>query len=762
MPKSYQIALNDEERRRLINRIEYDWQESKAAHQARSDRFASYLKRWEARVSPARAGEERKPNHPFPVTRWNAFQKIARDIQALFGDKASIYADPVGPSDYEAARKVSAYMTNRVFAQMKLVLPMCEFEFRRVLFGRAIAYRPWWRREFNVLDNGRVRRACDYEGPGFFPAEPDDIVVPGERGVTDIQDFSFTIRRVRVTVDELQHGDGTLYQGTSDRDFVERAIQAARRGRSDIGTDPVREEQERSKGVQFDQWTGTRAARSLWMWEWYGYWRPLKKQKRDGEQDDLERRLPFEADWVIRYLPDMKEIIGCQDLLELYPKMRRRRPFVDSSMVKDGTYWSMGFGQMLEDVETEGTVNNQLLTAAGELSVWPIVFYKPGGGMSPKAMKMDPGMMIPTEDPSGVNVVTFRPNLEYCLMKNQDTLSNGERTTGITDQSMGRSIDRPNAPRTATGQLALIEEGNVRAYLDATILREDIEQIVEDIWNLDSDLAPKTNPGLWFRVTESSMEGPAGFDVQRGGAYMTPQEFGGTYDFRLKLAVSAYSREAQAQKVITLYDRAMLNPVVASNPVAMWQCLNRLAEALGVDNFEALVPAPPMPDLPKTPDEEWNLMLEGNDEVNPNPQDNDDLHLVKHLRQLADSRNDPAADVQARNLLVHHIMQTREQKAAKMAMQALTQQMIQSIQPQGGAGAPDIRQVLGGVEQGGMPAPPGMPPGMPPATGPAAGPQLGGPPMPGPAAPAGADMNMPLPGGGIGSQAAPTPVEGML
>ncbi len=72
-------------------------------------------------------------------------------------------------------------------------------------------------------------------------------------------------------------------------------------------------------------------------------------------------------------------------------------------------------------------------------------------------------MAIPTEDPQSVNVVTVSPKLDYAVAKQQDILSTAERITGITDQSLGQSIERPNAPKTATGQLALIEEGNVRA-----------------------------------------------------------------------------------------------------------------------------------------------------------------------------------------------------------------------------------------------------------------------------------------------------------
>lgn len=773
MPKSFQIAISEAEEQRLIARIELDFLAAKAAHQERCDRFARYMQRWENRVDPPAAGDEAKPNHTVPLTQWQCFNKMARDLQALIGDDAQITARPTGPSDADKAAKIGCYMTSRVFDQMELLNPLAVFEFRRILFGRSIAYRPWFRREFDTLEDGKLKRVCDYEGPGFFPQEPDDIMTPPERGIQSIQDFSYVIRRVPVTVDDLQHGDGTLYQGTSDPEFVEKAINWAKTGYNDYtlaGQDPIRTEAEKSQGVEYDV-VNQQARRTLWMWEWYGKWRPLKRAKTvtasqdpeagpvdpsaaDGAQDDLEKRESFEADWVVRYIPGLRKIVGVQDLLELYPKMRKRRPFVESSLIKDGTYWCKGFGALLESIEDEATSNSRLFTAAGELSVWPIVFYKPGGGMSPKTMRLEPGMMIPTEDPAGVNVIRITPNLEYAMEKQQDTLAMGERVTGITDQSLGRAMDRPNAPRTATGQLALIEEGNVRAYLDSTVLREDMEQIIADFWYLDCDLAPKTEPGIWFRVTESSAKGTAGFDVSKGGAYMTPQEFGGRYDFRLKFATSAWSREAQAQKTLSFLPIAMQNPLVMNNPRAMWMLLNRAAKALGIQDFDGIIPEPPDLDQPISPDLEWTKMLEGDDEVHPNPQDHDDLHLMKHAKQLAESRRDPNPDVQAQNLLVRHIIETREQKASKMAIQALTHSLIQSIQPGGGQGTPggpNIGQLMGALQQ------PQQPGGMP---GQAAVPVATGPAGPGPSGPPPGDL--PMPSQQVGSSAAPVAQDGML
>jgi hypothetical protein len=736
MPKSFQIPLSDAEQIKLVDRIRQDFENDKSSHQRWSDRCAGWMQKWEARVEAPSKGDEDKPNHVVPLIQWQTFNKLARDIQALLGDNAEITARATGPSDQKKVGKVGCWMTSRVFDQMQMINPLCEFEFRRILNGWAAAYRPWWKREFDTLVKGQVKRVCDYEGPGFFPMEPDDLMIPPERGVKSLQEFSHVIRRVRVTVDDLQRGAGTLYSPEmADPAMVKSLIEWAQTGGQGNdytldSRDAVRAERELSEGVDYDSYSLGR--RGIWIWEWYGCWRPLKKRKRDAEIDDLEKRLPFEADYVVKMIPGMWQIAGCQDLLQLYPKMRRRRPFVESTLIKDGTYRPKGFGALLEDLEDDLTANSRLFQAAGELSVWPIIFYKPGGGMKPGIQRLEPGGMYPTEDPSSVNVVKLVPNLEFAMARQQDGLAMAERLTGITDQSLGRGVERPNAPRTATGQLALIEEGNIRAYLDSTILREDMEMIVGDFWDLDCDLAPKTQPGLFFRVTEERAGGL--FDVKQGGAYMTPAEFGGRYDFRLKFATSVWARQAKKAEFFAFYQAAMANPLVMQNPRALWVLLNKLAKECGVDDFSDIIAQPPDLDQPKQPDAEWTEMLEG-EQVQVNPQDHDDLHIQQHTQQLEDERKDPNRDVQAIGMMVQHILDHQQQKRTKMLMQSLTASLMQSIAPQPQNPAMQSIQQLSQMYSGGSP---------------------GG---PGPQTPPG---DIPAPSAQVGSSAAPKPQDGML
>lgn len=717
MPRSYQIKISDDEANRLRQRIEGDFTGASESVQAHKERCREYMQKWENRVDPSAVGDEDKPNHTVPLVQWQCFQKLAKDMQALLGEDSEITARATGPSDAKKVRKIGRYMTARMFDQMEITNPLIVFEFRRILFGHSVAYRPWHRREFDILDRGRVKRVCDYEGPGFFPLEPDDFIVPAERGVTDLQEFSWVGMRERITVDELHRGNGTRFQGTGDREFLENAIHHAKQAGtlddwSMVDGNQVRGERERSEGVDYDN--PQKTGRGLWLWWWYGGWRPLKKRQRDAEIDDLEKRLPFEADWRIGYIPGMREIVCVQDLIDLYPRMRRRRPFVESTLIKDGTYRPKGFGALLGDLEDEATQNSRLFAAAGELSVWPIIFFAPGSGYKPEAFKVEPGTSYPTADPGGVKVVNLSPNLQFSIMRAQEILASGERVTGVTDQSMGRTSGRPNEPRTATGQIALLEAGNVRAWLDSAILREDAERFIGDFWEMESDLHGKSGPGTFFRVTEEQAGGL--FETKEGGAFMTPEEFGGRMDFRLKFATSAYAREAKKAQFLAFYQVASMSPLVQANPVAMWALLDRLARAFDIDDFASIVPRPPELDAPKNPDEEWTQMLEG-DEVEVHPQDHDAFHIQQHAKQIDMARQSGNGDERAINLGIHHLIAHRRAMREKMLMQGMVSDLMKTMQdPQNPVGAA-MNQSLAEQEQqpqpGDMPAAAPTPSGLP-------------------------------------------------
>jgi hypothetical protein len=716
------LRLSENELKRLNRRVEDDYEAAIGDHQRRTERCRRWYRMWRNLVDPPAAGEEDAPNFSVPLIQWQTMGKLATDMSSLLGADAEIIGKPTGPSDQRNVHKVGRYMTWRMFQSMRITNPLIVFDFRKILFGRTHAFAPYVKETYLVKDlrTGVISEEVDYEGPGFTPLWPDEFITPGET-VDNLHQFSFVMRRFRVTPGDLLKGEREgRYFGIKENfqklvDYAENQNQRESRG------EEILSEKDEAEGVDFDSMSGRG---QLVVHEWYGKWRMLKG-KADGIETNLNRRNLEESELVVRRLPDLDMVVGVQDLMDIYPRMKRRRPFVEAALIKDGSYWSPGFGEILETIQDEDSVNHNLLTEAGEFCIGPLIFAKPNSGVTDEKFRYSPREVILTEDPAGVNVVKLTPNLEYAVTKGQTIERYAERVTAVSDLSLGRSSDQPNQPRTARGTIALLEQGNIRASLDTTVLREDVNAIAAHIWELDSEFSPEE---VFFRVTEEDADGL--FDTGKGGAFMTSKERAGRYDFDVKFATSVWSREAAKDLALQLYGLLLQNPLVATNPRALWLATKKVCAALGDDNFTEVIPEPPDLGQPKQPREEWTLALQGED-FHVNPMDNDDLHLIDHTKRLTDMKEGAPEDFdrQAMHLMVAHLMEHQKQKRTKMLMQAMAGQLAQSLAsntaetgglqvPGQPAGLADVQATLAnltgqqpGAGPGGQPGAPGAPPG---------------------------------------------------
>jgi hypothetical protein len=269
----------------------------------------------------------------------------------------------------------------------------------------------------------------------------------------------------------------------------------------------------------------------------------------------------------------------------------------------------------------------------------------------------------------------MQADLQYPIVKEQGLVSYAERVTGRTDFSMGRSSDRPNAPRTARGTLALLEQGNIRANLDALVLREDMSQVLGHFWELEQQFP--ISQRTFFRVTEEEAGGL--FPISKGGAYIEPDEMGGRYDFDLKFATSVWGKEAERERQLGLYQLDLQNPLIVQNPRALWMITQRVHKAMGDDNFADLVEEPPDLGRPRSPREEWTLARQG-EEIMVHPDDHDELHIRQHIGQVQEeTAAGGRADASAARAMIEHIQAHRAQEAQKRLMQALTNQLVNTM-----------------------------------------------------------------------------------
>lgn len=699
-----QLKLSKQELGRIGQQIEQDFRTAQADHRNRIERFVHYYRMWRNRINDPKPGEEPPISKMrVPVLQWHAFGRVSKIVEGLYGDDAKIRAAAVGPSDEKATKKAECFINWRFFNSMKAMTPLAVMIYRMVVFGRAFAYSPWRQETFIRMDpqTGERKREVSYDGPGLDPLFPDDFVVPAE-DVTNVQGFSFTIQKLWLSPQQLLDGQRAGRYFGIEENFEQILQQAASKRQRNYEGDDMRLEQDDADGVVMNY--AQSAAGKLLVYRWCGK-RRLPKGKADADDHDLKRRNIDESELMVHYLPDMHQVIGVEDLVELYPLAAERRPYVEMSLVKDGSYWCPGFGELLEQLESEMTSNNLVMAEAGQFSVGPLIFYRPGSGMKPETFRYKPNTLVPSDQPNEVNPVYLKADLSFPITRDQQLSVLAERVTGESEYSQGRSPSSPNQPRTATGQMAMLEAGNTRVAMDLRFCREDLKLILKHVWQLDQQFAP---PNLFFRVTEDDAGGL--FDVRRGGAEMTPEEFNGSYDFDIQFATSIWQREAQTQKELELYSLDMQNPLILQNPRAIWKATQKVHAALGDRNFASLIPEPPDTSESLSPKEEWAMILHG-EEVDPRPGDNDDFHIISHLKHIEMERASPRPDTQAISEGISHVAKHQAQKRQKMLMQALTQQLVQQASQATRQAMSPLEQMVMSGGGGQQPAMGGVQPG---------------------------------------------------
>lgn len=698
--QQYQIKLSDGESRRLAVRVMTDYRAALGDHGKRMNKWREYFRRWRCLVDTPRVGEDDKSNYPVPVSRWLASQKWARNADSIFGDDAEIVAVPTGPSDFRNDKKIGTYMTWRVFQDMKMTNRLLQFELYSIIFGRSVAYLPWCKKAFDFQTSKGTETNVYYDGPDFVVLEGDDFIVPAEPAET-LHDFSWMIRKVQVTPQQLLDGEAAgRYTGITEN-FDKILIASYKRTQRDAEGDQIKREKDTAEGIQVEG--AQSSGNTLQMLEWYGRWRMIKRGlSADTDEWDIKRRQLNESDIVVRILPEMGDmLVGAQDLRKLYPADPHPRPFVERSFQKDGSYWCDGMIAMSIDTEDEIRANHNKGTDAQDLVVAPPILYKPAQGFEPKAFRVRPGMMIPSDNPDrDIKQMQFTADLEAVAAMEQVLLAYLERLTGETDQANGRASDRPNAPRTAAGQAMLMQAANLRMTLDTTTLREDYALVFQKIWLLEFQFS---NPEVFFRVTEEDANGL--FPTAKGGALLKQADRNGRYDFRLKLATGVWDRAADKENDLARYQLDLQNPLIVQNPLALWEVTRRAHKALGDPNFEDLVPKPPTPDLPINPQREWAMMQQG-ETVLVNPMDNDELHMIRHMKDLQLALQEKYSDQDAIHYLKAHYIDHVHQLEQKKLVQALAQQAVQQASQLGINPAQMLGTGMGQLPPGIM-APPG-------------------------------------------------------
>jgi hypothetical protein len=667
-------------------------------HSKRVERYKRIYSAFRRIAEGVEPGDADKAQVRVPLITWSTFDQAAKEFHAMYGEGARIIGEPANAeTQSKSAKLAGAFLSGLVMGEMRIIKPLFEFLLYRDLFGRAYAHRCWKRVEdVWINEQGQEETKVWYDGPGFETLWPGDVIYPVKRGAKSVQDHGWAAIRRTCTVSEAirrqQRGE---WHGVIENlnDFHNLA---GRYDSLDWTPDEMRSIKEEADGVQPD--SRQRTGGEFVYYELYcerSLPLPEFLEKDEPVVDtDYQRRELLPRRLAVSWVPGLRRIVGCHDLVQMYPRMRNRIPIWESAVPFGDGYERPGLGDLLMDFEDELTSNERQFTDAVRLASMGFGFYK-NGALPSTGFTVEPGKMYPVDDPSNLKFQTVPVDFQAFTLKKQSTLELVERITQQTDFTMGRSPDRPTQPRTATGQSLLIQAGSVRINVSLIHFNEDLSELLQDIWQMwvclgDSEKA--------LKLTESDGLDNL-IDSSDGRFKLTPDERDGAFTFKLRFAATDVDKAIQQQNALAAYQAGLQNPLIATNPAALWDLTKEFMEAFGQKWFAQRVPRPIDPGTPLDPATEWALMLQGQD-VSPNPADDDQAHYIKHYEQYQRAlQRDDEMDADAVYRLESHIRETMQQMMAKAQM-AQAQQQMQQI-----AMAASMMQPQPGQEQGGQNAP---------------------------------------------------------
>jgi hypothetical protein len=507
-----------------------------------------------------------------------------------------------------------------------------------------------------------------WEGPRVDYIFPEDLVVIGEEHSSDPQTADTVIHRNRLTESYLY---SMADQGVFDPKAVDKIIEA--------GRDSQYSESENIKQQRVEN-SGQTEADSSAPLDRYTILECYTKAPVDNTK--------INADIVMWVHPQSREILRATYLHRIN-KNGKRPIFNIDFFRRPGQPYAMGLAEILHPISVEMDAMHNMRIDFGLISMLPIGFYRPTSSINPKTIKLEPGSLIPVDNPqTDIAFPQWGNRFSWGYQEEASLHSWADRMTGISDLSLGVISGRQGAARTATGVQGLL--GELSANLDVFLkrLNEGWGQFLEFLLDMLQQRLPSD---FVFRVTKDS-------DLALNWIRLQDKsEIQGNYEI-ITAPNSATSNQQVSEQRSNEIMQNLMNPLYIQlgivTPVQVFEILKNWMKVRGIKDIGRFIQQPAQMQRTFTPEEEANRILSGMDvPIDPAADHAGFISFVAELKKddqiLGQFRPEDVAALEVQMIKHQQMMQALRQLAAQ-------QRNTQQVQTNKGLG-PDVQQ--GGVPQ---------------------------------------------------------------
>jgi len=278
----------------------------------------------------------------------------------------------------------------------------------------------------------------------------EDLVFPANATSLQIEDCHHTFRLFWLYPNQIRHKkEKGVYHNLDEEDVARVEKAAAGLTGSGLSTEVtnVKEAEDAYQGIDLVNGVSGIEDGKVLVIEGYYPW--------DVNGDDLDEQMIF------TWIPELRKLATWDFLSVRFG--HSRRPFVPFVFVPiTERLYGLGLAEMLEDLQSEAaTILNQMNDRENLINQ-PQMLVEQNAGISPSVFRnLPPGSAIPVRNVERIRPLEWAKDAHSGLAVLQQIYAFAEQIAGVGDISTGVQPNRPNAPRTARGTLALISESNI-------------------------------------------------------------------------------------------------------------------------------------------------------------------------------------------------------------------------------------------------------------------------------------------------------------
>lgn len=520
--------------------------------------------------------------------------------------------------------------------------------------------------EFDEVEEEMIIEDCN--APRLRRVAPENLVIIGGGG--DIDQADAVLEQVQMTASDLW----TLVdQGVFDEDAVKEIIKG--------GDQPKAIDQNAGITQMQSDKSGAASMDKSFDLDRYQIIEAYVKKDVDGSgiNSDIVTWSDLKSGRLLR-----------ATYLHRINRKTKKRPYAKADFyIREGQTYGIGLVELTYSICNEIDSLNNMALDFGLLSTLPFGYYRAGSNLTQETISVEPGSLIPVEDPQSIFFPTLGNRATFSMQHLQFLFTIIERLTGISDLNLG-VIGAQGATRTASGVRAIMSESNNNLDIFLRRLNRAMRKAFQYTFAMVQEKMPE---GFEFRVFGDN--GEDYFQVIK-----SRDEIAGHFDFEFEPNSASSNpsiRMDTASQVVQLTSNPLDIQLGIITPVQRYAALKNYLIAMGVKDYGKFIQKPQGMERTFTPEEMASRILSGVDvPVSPNM----DLQgFVAYAQEIMDNdellgqfNQQQALALAAKQKEAMQMMEALKQMAAQQAnsqqMQRNSQQSMeqvpQSVAPAGG------------------------------------------------------------------------------